>query len=240
MPVSRLLMSIAGVAVVAVIALAAGWWLFVRSDAKLATEPPAIPQDLVNATATPDGDDADASGLTFRIVADRSEAAYFVGEKLASLPVPSTAKGTTSDIEGAFLLTADGDALGGETTSQFTVGLTTLVSNESRRDSRVQEALETGAFPTTTFTVSNVSGYDPTIPDGQQQDLLLTGTLDLHGVQHEVTWEVEALREANVITALATVTIAFADYDITPPSIGGFVSVEDEATLQLQIVAEAV
>ena len=215
--------------------LAAGWWFFVRSDAKLATEPPAIPQDILD-TGTP----GDVSGsLTFRIIADRSEAAYFVSEQLASLPLPSTASGVTSDVEGEFHLTADGTALAPDTTSQFTIGLTSLQSDESIRDNRVQGALETGLFPTATFTFTSFDGYEPSIAEGEQQDIRLTGTLDLHGVRREVTWKVEALREANVITALATVTIAFADYGITPPSVGGFTLVGNEATLQVQLVAEA-
>ncbi len=236
---SRLLFSIAGIAVIGVIVLAGGWWLFVRSDAKLATGPPAIPQELVNASDTPGGG-GDGSGLlTFRIIADRSEAAYFVGEQLASLRLPSTASGTTGDIEGEFHLTLDGTALAAGTTSQFSIGLSSLRSDESRRDSRVRGALETGIFPTATFTFTGFSGYDPSIPEGEQQDVLLTGTLDLHGVQREVTWNVEVLRVANVITALATVTIAFADYGITPPSVGGFTLVGNEATLQVRLVAAA-
>ncbi len=231
----RLLISIAGIAALSVLVLAAGWWFFVRSDAKLATEPPAIPQDILD-TGAP----GDVSGsLTFRIIADRSEAAYFVSEQLASLRLPSTASGTTSDVEGEFHLTPDGTELAADTTSQFTIGLTSLQSDESIRDNRVQGALETGLFPTATFTFTSFTGYDPSIPEGEQQDILLTGTLDLHGVQREVTWKVEALREANVITALATVTIAFADYGITPPSVGGFTLVGNEATLQVQLVAEA-
>ena len=224
---------------VGVIVLVGGWWFFVRSDAKQATGPPAIPQELVTAFDTPDAD-SDGSGLlSFRIIADRSEAAYFVGEQLASLRIPSTASGTTSEIEGEFHLTPDGTALAAGTTSQFSIGLSSLRSDESRRDSRVRDALETAAFPTTTFTFTSFSGYDPSIPEGEQQDLLLTGTLDLHGVPREVTWNVEALRVANVITALATVTIAFADYGITPPSVGGFTLVGNEATLQVQLVAVA-
>ena len=229
-------MSIAGIAVVGVIVLAAGWWFLVRSDAKLATGPPAIPQDILDTTGTL----GDGSGfLTFRIIADRSEAAYFVSEQLASLRIPSTASGTTSDIEGEFHLTPDGTELAADTTSQFSIGLTSLRSDESLRDSRVRDALETAVFPRSTFTFTSFTGYDPSIPEGEQQGLRLTGTLDLHGAQREVTWRVEALREANVITALATVTIAFADYGITPPSVGGFTLVGNEATLQVQLVAEA-
>lgn len=180
---SRLLISIAGIAVVAVLVLAAGWWFFVRSDAKLATGPPAIPQEIVDTSGTlGDG----GALLTFRIIADRSEAAYFVGEQLASLSIPSTASGTTGDVEGEFHLTPNGTALAPDTTSQFTVGLTSLQSDESLRDNRVQGALETGLFPTATFTFTSFSGYDLSIPEGEQQDIRLTGTLDLHGVQRQV------------------------------------------------------
>ena len=32
------------------------------------------------------------------------------------------------------------------------------------RDNRVQQALETGTYPTATFTITSLSGYDPSIP----------------------------------------------------------------------------
>jgi polyisoprenoid-binding protein YceI len=67
----------------------------------------------------------------------------------------------------------------------------------------------------------------------------MTGVLDVHGVEKEVTWEVEARREGDVITALATTTFLYADFGVTAPSIGGFVSVEDDVTLQMQIIAQA-
>src|SRR3546814_240816 len=87
--------------------VAAGWWFLVREDAQLATSPQEIPEELLEATATP-GSDATADAgdgeipgtLTFRIDSGRSEAAYFVDEELASLGVPSTAKGATSEVTG--------------------------------------------------------------------------------------------------------------------------------------------
>jgi hypothetical protein len=36
------------------------------------------------------------------------------------------------------------------------------------------------------------------------------------------------------------VTISFADFDITPPTFQGLVSISDEATLQVQLIAQAV
>ena len=50
--------------------------------------------------------------------------------------------------------------------------------------------------------------------------------------------EVEAYREGNAISALATLTINFSDFDITPPTFQGLVSISEQATLQVQLIAE--
>jgi polyisoprenoid-binding protein YceI len=118
------------------------------------------------------------------------------------------------------------------------VDLTGLTSDESRRDQRVQQALETSRYPDATFVITSVEGYDPSIPEGEEQVLQLTGTLDLHGVQREVTWDVQAYREGDAISALATATISFADFGITAPTFQGLVSISEQATLQVQLIAE--
>lgn len=244
MSLPRLIASIAGLAIIGVIAAIGVWYFFIREDAKLATDPPDIPGNLISATNTPAPGGSTATNapqdgtLTFEIVDDPApEAAYFVGETLANIGLPSTAKGSTADVTGSFTLNPDGTLAEGAT-SQFTVGLTSLQSDESRRDQRVQDALDTSQFPTATFTLTSIEGYDASIPEGDQQDLTLTGTLDLHGVQREVTWDAQVLHQANVISGLAHLEINFADYNITPPNIAGFVSVEDTATLEIQFVAQ--
>ena len=55
----------------------------------------------------------------------------------------------------------------------------------------------------------------------------------------EVTWDVKAKKQGNVITGLATVKFTFEDFGMSPPNIGGFVSVQDHVTLQVQIVAQS-
>ena len=223
-----------------VAAIAAGWWFFIREDNDLATNAPDIPADLVDQTpGSSSGEASSGDGKAFTIISDRSEAAYFADEKLARLSLPSTAKGSTKDITGTFYLTEDGLDLDPERESTFTVDLTTITSDEGMRDRRVQnDALQTSQFPTATFTATDVSGYDPSIPNGEEQNLTLTGIMDLHGVQKEITWDVQARREGNVITALATVNFLYSDFDIQAPNIAGFVSVEEDVTLQVQIVAQ--
>lgn len=237
-------------AIVLVAVAGAGWWFFIREDASLATNAPAIPRDLRQTPVAAGSPAATARTLaaspaasdgavTFTIISSRSEAAYFAGEKLASLPLPSTAHGSTKDIEGSFLLAPD-LSLDPSQPSKFTVKLTTLKSDEDMRDRRVQnQALETSTYPTATFTATKVTGYDPGKPEGEEQTLQLTGMMDLHGVQKELTWDVKARREGNVITALATVNFKYADFNIPQLNIAGFVSAQDNVTLQVRIVAQA-
>jgi polyisoprenoid-binding protein YceI len=242
MTLPRILIGTVAVILLAGVALTAGWWFFVREDNELATNAPEIPEELVDATNTASTPAANGDEFTviFNIIPERSEAAYFAGEKLANLPLPSTAKGATNDIEGTFYVTSDGFELSGTQPSTFTVDLTTLESDEDRRDNRVQnDALQTSQFPTATFTATSVSGIDTSLPLDQEHSFQLTGMLDLHGVQKEVTWDVKAMRQGNVMTALATLEMLYSDFNITPPNIAGFVSVEDDVTLQVQIVAEA-
>jgi polyisoprenoid-binding protein YceI len=248
--IRKLLIFVPVVAVLLLVAAGAGWYFLIRSDASPLTDPLPIPSSLLNTSPTPTrlpsaarttGATATASASsaqTFKILPDQSEADYYVGETLASLGVPSTANGKTKAISGTFYLTSDGAALDTAHTSQFTVDLTTLKSDQSRRDARAQSALETSRFPTATFTAKTVTGYDPSIPADQQQTLQLTGTLEIHGVQKEVTWELKITRQANVISALATLDFKFSDFGVTPPSLGGFVSVQDHGTLQAQIIAQ--
>jgi len=234
-----------------VVAVAAGWYFLIREDAELASDPPEIPAALLNATTSPAAAATSNTGtttstgsttsgtLSFAINPQLSEAAYFVDEELASVGIPSTAKGATNEISGTLYLTGEGTALTTDQTSSFTVELRNLTSDKSMRDQRVQQALETSTHPTATFTITSVSGYNPAIAEGQEQTLQLTGLLDLHGVEKPVTWEVKAYRQGNVISALATVTVKFSDFDITPPTFQGLLSISDQATLQVQLIAQA-
>jgi polyisoprenoid-binding protein YceI len=245
---TRLIVMGAGGFVLAAVAAIAGWWFLIRADAQLATSPPVIPDALLSVTGTPGAEPTEAASmsevsadtvLTFELNPELSEAAYFVNEELATLGVPSTAKGSTNQITGTLHLTSDGSLATGAV-SQLTVDLRNLTSDEDRRDQRVQETLETSLYPTATFTAISVTGYDPSMPKGEEQTLELTGTLDLHGAQKEVTWEVKAYRQGDAISALATTTVAFADFDMTAPTFGGIVSIDDKATLQVQLIAQAV
>lgn len=245
-------------AVLAVIVAGVGWYFFIREDneaqkaaaditdevrqaaGQTATAPAAAsPTAAAQGSNTPPAATTDGAstyaGKSYRIIEGQSEAWYLAPEKLASLPTSSTAKGTTKAVTGEFHLTSDGLDPAKPTT--FTVDLASITSDESRRDNRMRGALETSKYPTTTFTATGISGL-PVEFGATDTVLQLTGTLDLHGVQKEVTWELKVKRDGDILSVLGTTGFKYSDFGITKPDIGGFVSVDENVTLQVQLFVQ--
>lgn len=235
---------IAGAIILLIILAGAGWWFFIRSDNELATTAPDIPDELKSDVSPPAGASPASSPSVpegvrkYTILPEQSEAAFFADEKIARLPLPSTAKGATKDIEGSFYIGPTG--LDTSMESKFTVDLTTLKSDQSRRDEQVHNrGLETAKYPKATFVATKLEGYTAEFPAGQEVEMKLTGMLDLHGVKKEVTWDVKMKKEGNAISALATINFLYADFNIPVLNIAGMVTVEEDVTLQVQVVAKA-
>lgn len=250
-------------AVVAVIAAGAGWYFFIREDNEAQKAAADITDEVRQAagqTATPaatsptgsQGSNATApattsaaqaegasayAGKSYRIIEGQSGAWYLADEKLARLPTGSTAKGTTDKIAGEFHLTEDG--LDPSKATTFTVDLASITSDNSRRDERMRAALETSKYPTTTFTATAISGL-PAEFGTADTILQLTGTLDLHGVQKEVTWELKVKRDGDILSVLGTTAFTYADFNITKPDIAGVVSVAEDVTLQVQLFIQEI
>ena len=228
-----------GGAVVLVIALAGfGIWYFVFRD----DSPPAVNIDRATETL-----DSDASGTsepasevdgTWNI--DRSIgsfadftssfAGYRVQEELASIGA-KTAVGRTPDVEGTF--TIDGNEI---PKAEFTVDMSTLTSDEDRRDNAIRnQAIETARFPTATFTLTEPIPLEQVPAEGTKISVDATGDLTLHGVTKQVTIPLEAQRTGDVIAVTGQVDIPFADFDISQPTSFAVLSVEDHGILEVQL-----
>lgn len=238
-------------AVSLLLALGAGWWFFIREDNRAQKDAAAVTDEVRQAAratptalpaatgstpaASPGAAAAGVStirGQAYRLVPGQAQAWYLAPEKLARLPTSSVAKGTTRDVTGEVHITNEG--LDPSVPTTFTVKLTSLQSDEGMRDRRVQSALETPRFPVATFTARSLTGLPATF--GAEGIILqLTGTLDLHGVQREVTWELKVTQDGDIISVLGTLKFRYSDFNITKPDIAGFVTVEDEVTVQVQL-----
>jgi polyisoprenoid-binding protein YceI len=166
---------------------------------------------------------------------DGSVVGYRVREKLASLPAQSDAVGRTSSVTGQATIEAAGATVR-VTAAQFQADVTTLKSDRDMRDRRIHTmGLESDTYPTASFTLSGPIDVPAAALTGATVDVTLAGDLEIHGVKKAVTIPAKAVHTADGIQVLGSLTFPFSDYGMTPPSIGGFVSVENDATLEFLI-----
>ncbi len=201
------------------------------------TPPPttqATPPASVNA-APSDPSAPSASGdapMRFTLVPEGSEARYRVREQLARLSFPSDAVGTTKAISGQIVVNPDGTILSEE--SKIVVDLTTLRSDESRRDNYIKNnTLQTNRFPTAEFVPREIRGLPSPLPASGEGTFQLIGDLTLHGVTRPVTWEVTARLDGQTLTGSATTSFTFADFNLTVPQV--FVVLSVDETIRLEV-----
>jgi polyisoprenoid-binding protein YceI len=161
-----------------------------------------------------------------------SVAGYRVREKLLSLPAPNDAVGRTSSITGGFRLTGDGSALRVERGMRIDVDLSTLKSDEDRRDDHMHTmAIESAQFPTATFVTTS----DLVLPAAAgQADTTVQGDLTLHGVTRSVSVPVQAQHAASRIEVVGSLSFTWDQFDMKRPNLS-YVTVESDPTLEFQL-----
>ena len=200
--------------------------------------PTASESPGASATPAPSGGTATAGELAGDwSVSNGTVVGYRVREKLASLPAQSDAVGRTSSVTGSATFEASGDAVTVAAAS-FEADLTTLASDDGRRDNRIREiGLQSSQFPTATFELTSPLEVPAEALTGATVDVTLVGDLTIHGVTKSVSIPAQAQLTADgMVSVLGSLTFPFSDYGMTPPSIGGFVTVEDNATLEFVLV----
>lgn len=187
-----------------------------------APPPPTLSREepTPEATATPE-----AGAATWEIAAgEETFVGYRVREEFASIGV-ADAVGRTGDVTGT--AEVEGDTV---TAAELEADMTTLVSDESRRDDALRgRGIETDRFPSARFSLS-----EPV--DLTRRTTAARGELTLHGETRPIRVRVSAQRLGGDTLELAgSAPIAFADFRIEPPSVAGVVTVEDEGTLEFKL-----
>ena len=193
----------------------------------LSSPAPSVSGSTASAASTP--------GAGTWTVASGSQAGYRVREQLASLAAPSDAVGRTSAITGTLTLTQSTSGYT-VTAAAFTVDVSKLTSDQSRRDQRIHsQGLESDRFPTATFQLTTPIALPAAAAGGQTIDVSATGALSIHGVTKMVTIPIDARLSGSQIELVGSITVPFSDFGMTLPSIGGFVSVQPNATMEFQL-----
>ena len=242
----RPLAIVAIVAVLAIAGLAVAYLSFFSDDAPqplaLSDQPtPTTASGPATTTAATVAASASASSSqlagTWR-VADGSTAGYRVREKLAALPAKSDAVGRSPAVTGTVRVDGSGNALTA-TDARFEVDLTKLTSDESRRDNRIRtDGLQTNQFPTATVVSTKPIPLPAETASGQPVKASAEGDLTIHGVTKRVTIPLDVRVAGGKGELVGSLGFPMSDFNITPPSIGGFVTVDPDATLEFKLVLE--
>ena len=171
-------------------------------------------------------------------VAQGSTAGYRVREKLAALPAKSDAVGRSPAVTGTVKVEGSGTALTASD-ARFEVDLTKLTSDESRRDNRIRtDGLQTNQFPKATFVSTKPIPLPADTASGQAVKATAEGDLTIHGVTKRVTIPLDVRVTGDKGELVGSLGFPMSDFNITPPSIGGFVTVDPDATLEFKLVLE--
>ena len=248
---------VAGVGALLVVAVAAAavWFVFFSSSAPGGAtigqaagvlESPSSAASAGTGTGTTSADPAASSGggtadgvsgtwtvdTSVGSFADYTSAwaGFRVNEVLQNIG-DAEAIGRTPDVDGQ--LTIDGTTLQSGTIS---VDLTTIHSNQARRDPAIQRSLETGSFPTATFELTKPVDFGGVPADGQTVTVDATGEiLTIHGTTKELTIPLQAQVVNGRIAVVGSAPLTFTDFGITMPTAPVVVSVEDNGTIEFQL-----
>ena len=235
-------------ALVAIVAVGVGVWYFVFRD----TAPPKVDIDTAAKSAQEETSDASTDDTqasagssvdgTWTIDSSIGEfntstqtytsafVGYRVNEELAGVGA-KTAFGRTPDVTGS--LTIDGTTA---TAAEFTADLTTLVSDDSRRDGQLRnQAIQTSQFPTATFTLTEPIDFGEIPTDESTVSVDATGELTLHGVTRTVTIPLDAKLVGDTIVVTGLFDITFADFGIEKPTSVAVLSIEDRGQMEFQL-----
>jgi len=156
-----------------------------------------------------------------------SRAGYRVAEVLGGQD--TTAVGRTEAVTGSLTVK------GGEVTAgAFTVDLTKVTSDQSRRDAQFQtRIMDTATYPEAIFTLSGPLELGQLADAAGTQQVKARGTLALHGTEKATTADLTVTRSGSTVKVSGQVPVVFADYGIDNPSFGSFVKTGDDGTVEV-------
>ena len=140
------------------------------------------------------------------------------------------AVGRTPVVSGS--LEADGATI---QSARIEVDLTTITSDQSRRDPAIQRALDTVTFPTAVLETREPVALDAIPVDGEPFTASVPGTLTIRGISQDVDIELNGQRVGDVVVVVGTLPVDFTTFDVTMPTAPVVLSVEDAGDLEWQL-----
>ncbi len=219
---------VAGVAVVAAVAVG-GPFAYIHFVESKAPSPLSLgkssssAQPVSSTSSTPSSFVSLAGTWT---AASGSEVGYRVQEVLFGQQ--HTAVGRTSSVTGH--LTIQGTTV---TAGTLSAAMATVASDQSQRDAQFRgRIMDTGAYPTATFTLTRTIALAPVPASGVTRSYTVHGNLTLRGKARPVTFQLAARQTTGTIKLSGSIPVVFADWGIPNPSFAGVVATQDHGVLE--------
>jgi polyisoprenoid-binding protein YceI len=142
----------------------------------------------------------------------------------------NTAIGRTPNVSGT--LTLNGQTL---SAASISVDLTSITSDQPRRDPAIQRTLETSTYPIATFDLTQPISLPQAPAEGVTYNVTGVGNMTVHGVTKQVTVALQAELKNGVIVVVGSTPFSFADYEMTAPAAPVVLSVSDSGTIEFQL-----
>jgi polyisoprenoid-binding protein YceI len=204
--------------------LAVSWWVNRDTLAAVSIE-----------TAVEEAADSEASDGP--LVLDGTFIVSSTAESFAGVRIDEELRGVgavtavlrTPDVTGE--ATLDGSVL---TALSITVDLTTLASDDARRDRSLPTALDFVNFPSATFVLDqpvDMAGLDA----GASVSVAVNGTLTINGVSLPAVADVTVDTTVGALVAVAQIPVTFADFGVQLPSAPIVLSIADDGIIETQL-----
>lgn len=240
------------IALIVIVFAGLGLWWFFSDDAPAEADLAATASSLVENSTTIAGSDdttgengadtgepTDVSG-TWSVDNTSGDFDYesatgtFAGirikEELARVG-STTAVGRTGAVSGTVVI--DGTTVN---SAEIEVDMSSITTNDGRRDNKLHEAIESGTFPTATFVLTEPIELPEQALSGEAVTVTATGDLTVHGVTNQIELDIEAQLVGDTIVMTGSAQVTFSDYDVEVPSSPIVLSVDDVGTLELQLL----
>ena len=247
-------------ALVVVVSLAVGGALlvpfvyinFIKDDAPARFTLDATPTTTAAGATATTASTAQPAGSAPTTTSSSSATTAAAGDEGGSLDGPWTITGTDSlvgyrvvevlfgqDTEGVGrtnAVTGQLEIAGTQVSAaSFSVDMTTVKSDESRRDNQFNNnLLNTSEFPTATFELTQPIDLGGEPAEGQQLAAKATGNLTLRGSTKAVTIDMQAQKTGDTIQVVGSTDILFSDYGIPKPNAPG-ISTQDHGLLEFDL-----
>ena len=221
-----LIRNVVAALIVLALLVVAGPWVYINLIKEDAPDALSL-EPAVTTTAGEVQQPTNATDGEWAVVSD-SVVGYRVKEILFGQDTEGV--GRTSAVTGSLVI-ANNEV----TSAEFSVDMTSLISDSSRRDRQVNNRiLDTATYPTATFALNDPIALTPEALAGSDLTVNTTGTLTLRGVTKDIPVTLVARFVDNVIEVNGTIEIVFAEWQIPDPSVTAIV-VEDRGLLEFLI-----